>query len=130
VVRELLWSAEFSLEAFARKSAARADVFVTVSTLGRSVHAMTLALFALNRRHWLNDKSAMAEVGELERCPRDYRLRVERVLADPGLAADRLTGSVRLIREVFDEVAALAGDLYQPKFDLGARVGLSRYERG
>ena len=81
---------------------------------------MALALFAFDRRHWLNDKTAMDEIGELSARPARFRERVEGVLAAPGHGPEALRASVGAIVELFEETATIAGELYRAKFDLGA----------
>jgi hypothetical protein len=61
VVQDHLWAAEFDLVAFAPKFAARGDVYGTAACLTRAVNQIVLALFALNRKYLLNDKTALAE---------------------------------------------------------------------
>lgn len=115
VVQDQLWSVEFALHAFARKFAARGEVFLTAGTLARAVHALLLVLFALNRRHVLNDKTLLEEVEELEIAPEAFRARVESVLANLGASPEALADSVAELSRLFVEVADLAGDLYTPK---------------
>ena len=121
VVEDFLWSAEFSLEAFARKAAARGDVYLAASTLARVGHALGLALFALNRTYLLNDKTALAEIDAFEARPDAFRARVEGVLAAPGGDAAALERSVDAFQALFAECASLAGPLYTPRFRLRER---------
>ena len=78
VVRDYLFMAEFTLAAFAPKFAARSDTYGTAACLTRAVNELVLALFALNRKYPLNDKTALAEVAEFERAPREFGPRVRR----------------------------------------------------
>jgi len=118
VVQNFLWSAEFALHAFARKFARRGEVYLTASTIARCVHALVLVLFAFNRRHLLNDKTALEETASFAACPADFRRRVEALLANVGESPAKLEHSVGLTRALFEETAALAADLYSPKHDL------------
>jgi hypothetical protein len=70
VVQRYLWGAEFSLESFASKFAARGDVPNTAGCLARVAHELALVLFALNGRYWLSDKTALAEIAESGRLRR------------------------------------------------------------
>lgn len=118
VVQDQLWSVEFALNAFAGKFARRGEVYLTASTLARCVHALVLVLFALNRRHLLNDKTVLQEAAGFPLCPRDFRERVETLLAGVGREPATLERSVKVARSLFGDVVALSGDLYAPKYDL------------
>lgn len=112
IVQRYLWSCEFAFDAFAEKYADREEVFLTTSTIARCVHALTLVLFALNRRHLVNDKTALAETSDFELAPKGYRSRVEALMAQPGASPAALRTSVAKCRELFREVRQLAGVLY------------------
>ena len=118
VIGDFLWSAEFALEAFARKSASRGDSYLTTATLARVCHALTLVLFALNRVHLLNDKTALDEIDAFGRRPNAFGSRIRRVLAEPGDTPTALGRSVASVREVFDECVALTDGLYAPRHRL------------
>lgn len=118
VVREQLWSADFGLAGFAPKFAARGDVYGVAGCLTRAAHQLVLVLFALNRSYPLNDKTALAEVADFDRAPRDFGERVRGVLAAPGDSAAALTDAVARLRALVDETAALTEGLYQPRYRL------------
>jgi predicted nucleotidyltransferase len=118
VVQDYLWSVEFALHAFAPKFAMQGEVFLTASTIARCIHALVLVLFALNRRYLLNDKTALLEVSDFPLRPRDFRKRVEALLSSVGARLAELEHSVSLMNALFEEVVALSGDLYSPKYDL------------
>ena len=118
VVQDYLWSVEFALHGFARKFALRGEVYLTASTIGRCVHALVLVLFAMNRRHLVNDKAALPEISEFSLCPQDFCSRVEALLSQVGASSAELQRSVGLLRALFEEVVTLSGDLYSPKYDL------------
>ena len=118
VIEDFLWSAEFALEAFARKAAARGDAYLTTTTLGRVCHAMTLALFAINRRHLLIDKTALDEIDGFDARPDAFGRRVRSALGAPGTDDAQLTATLEDVAALFAESAALAGDRYTPRFRL------------
>ncbi|HMV48387.1 MAG TPA: nucleotidyltransferase domain-containing protein [Blastocatellia bacterium] len=118
VVQDHLWQAEFNLAAFARKFAARADAYGTVACLTRAVNQLVLALFALNRRYPLNDKTAMEEIAEFECAPADFSSRVQRTLAQAGDSAAELAAAVDGVARLFQETVAFTTELYQPRFTL------------
>lgn len=118
VVRDYLWAAEFGLAAFARKFAARSDVYGTAACLTRAVNQLILALFALNRRYLINDKTALTEVAELERAPAGFGPRVQGTLARLGDSAVELAAAVESIEQLLKETVEVTDGLYQPRFTL------------
>jgi predicted nucleotidyltransferase len=118
VVRDYLWSAEFGLAAFARKFAARSDVYGTAACLTRAVSQLILVLFALNRKYPINDKTALAEVAELERAPAEFGQRVQGTLARLGDSAVELAAAVEAIERLLKETVEVTDGLYQSRFTL------------
>lgn len=118
IVREYLWAAEFGLAAFARKFAARGDAYGTLACLTRAVNQLILVLFAVNRAYPINDKTALAEVGEFERAPRDFAARVQSALAHAGESAAELDAAVAQIEQLLQETIAATDGLYHPRFAL------------
>ena len=82
------------------------------------MHQLLLALFALNRRYLLDDKTALAEVAGFERAPREFGPRVQQALAHLGDSPAELLAAVESVAQLFRETVALAGGLYQPRFTL------------
>jgi hypothetical protein len=120
IVQDFLWSAEFSLHAFGQKFAARGEVYLTASTIARCIHALVLVLFALNRCYLVNDKTALQEISSFALCPKDFRPRVEALLAGVGDSPSVLEDSVAAAVALYGETVGLSGDLYSPKYDLAA----------
>jgi predicted nucleotidyltransferase len=118
VVQDYLWMAELGLSAFARKFATRGDTYGTAACLTSAVNQLVLALFALNRAYPLNDKTALAEVAEFARAPRDFAPRVQKVLAYLGSTAGELLSAVESVVQLAREAAALGEGLYRPRFVL------------
>lgn len=117
IVGDCLWLAEFTL-LFARDYAAKGDVYNTVGCLTRITGNLTQALFALNERYFLRDKGVMATIGAFACLPADYCAQINRSLAQPGSTAAELTQTVQQLTQSWRAVVALAGDLYQQKFQL------------
>ncbi len=118
VVLDCLWQAEFALAAFAPKFAARRDTYGTASCLTRAVSQLVLVLFALNRTYPINDKTALAEVAEFERAPRDFGPRVQQTLGQLGASPAELSAAVGSVAQLFRETVDRADGLYQPRFTL------------
>jgi hypothetical protein len=118
IVQDYLWQAEFNLAAFARKFAARADAYGAAACLTRAVNQLILVLFALNRQYPLNDKTALAEIAEFERAPREFGLRVQQTLGRVGDSAAELAAAVESVAQLFRETVELTDKLYQPRFTL------------
>jgi len=117
LVGDCLWSAEFTL-LFARDHAAKGDIYNTVGCLTRITSNLTQALFALNERYYLRDKGIMATIGAFTHLPDGYVEQINAILAHPGSTAAELTQTVQQLTQSWHAVVALAGELYQPKFQL------------
>ncbi|NLY51615.1 MAG: DUF4037 domain-containing protein [Firmicutes bacterium] len=115
VVATELWKAEFAL-LFADAYAAKGDVYNTVGCLARICGCLTQALFALNEKYFMNDKGALEIVERFILSPPDYRERVSRLLASSGSDPNKLVETVTAVREIWSEIVALSGDLYQSKY--------------
>lgn len=118
VVRDYLFMAEFTLTAFAPKFAARSDAYGTAACLTRAVNELALALFALNRKYPINDKTVLAEVAEFERAPPEFGPRVQRTLAQLGTSAEELVAAVECVVQLLRETIARTDGLYHPRFTL------------
>ena len=118
VVRDYLFMAEFTLTAFAPKVAARSDTYGTAACLARAVNELVRALFALNRRYPLNDKTALVEVAEFERAPHGFGPRVQKALGHLGASPADLGAAVEGVAQLLREAIDLTDGLYQPRFML------------
>jgi hypothetical protein len=118
VVRDFLFMAEFTLTAFAPKVAARSDTYGTAACLTRAVNELVMALFALNRKYPLNDKTALAEVAEFELAPREFGPRVQETLVRLGHGPAELGAAVEGVAQLFRGTVALADGLYRPRYTL------------
>lgn len=115
VVQELLWSVEFGAGAFARKLAARGDVYGTAGCLARFAHQLVLVLFALNRHYLVNEKTALEEIEAFPLAPAHFRSRIEELLAAPGRSPEALAAALARLEALFQETAELAGNLYRSR---------------
>lgn len=114
IIQEHLWSVEFSLMN-AKKYAARACVYTTVGCMTRMAAELTQVLFALNRIYFVTEKGALKTIDTFAIRPKDYAKRMNAILSHPG-SGDRLTGSLKLLEGIVQEVIALANPIYQPKY--------------
>jgi predicted nucleotidyltransferase len=114
IVRDFLWSAEFSL-LFARGFAARHDVLNTSGCMTRCARALVQVLFARNEVFFTSDKTVQAEIERFSACPRDFGPRLEALLAALGASGGELAGSVEAMRKLVAESVALCPE-YHPKY--------------
>lgn len=118
VVQDYLWAAEFGLRAFARTYATRSDGYGTAACLTCAVNQLVLVLFALNREYLINGKTALAEVAEFARAPRQFAPRVQKTLAHLGLSTPELVAAVENVTQLFRETVELTDGLYKPRYTL------------
>jgi len=118
VVQDYLWQAEFGLTAFAPKFARRSGAYGTAACLARAVNQLLLVLFALNRKYLMDDKTALAEVAEFERVPREFGRRVQQTLGHLGGSPQELSAAVESVTQLFRETVELTDGLYQSRFTL------------
>ena len=62
------------------------------------------------------DKTALAEIDEFERAPRDFEPRVQQTLGRLGASAAELVAAVESVAQLFRETAELTDKLYQSSF--------------
>lgn len=101
-----LGEARFSLDA-AGKSALRGDVHHVAGSAFRSVVCMVQALFGLNERYWINEKSAVSLVDALPLRPDGFARRVGMILGGLGLEPEALRRSLQALRELLDDTHSL-----------------------
>jgi predicted nucleotidyltransferase len=106
LIRKHLFDAIFEAE-LARKPAERGDVLLVAGCLFRAAGFLTLVLYAMNRRYWINDKGAFAESRGFRNRPARFHATAARVLGTPGRRPAELVASVesmlRLARELADK---------------------------
>jgi len=117
IVGDCLWAAEFTL-IFARGYAANGEIYNTIGCLTRVTANLTQVLFALNERYFLRDKQVMTTIATFALLPAGYCEQINAILAHPGSTSTELTQTVQQLAQSWREIVALAGDLYQPKFQL------------
>jgi predicted nucleotidyltransferase len=118
VVQDFLFMAEFTLTAFAPKFAARSDSYGTASCLSRAANELVLALFALNRKYPINDKTALLEITDFELVPPEFASRVQNTFAHLGASPADLLAAVQTMTQLLRDAINLAGGLYQTRYVL------------
>jgi hypothetical protein len=118
IIVDSLWSAEFTL-IHARGFAEKADIYNTVGCLTRAAANLTQTLFAINEKYFLGDKKVMEKMAAFEILPDDYAKNLLGILARPGETRADLERAVAGLEALWQSVAALAGERYQPKFQAG-----------
>jgi len=107
LVRRFGFEAGFCL-LIAAKPVRRADVTYVAGCVFRAVACLLIVLFALNRAHWLNEKGALRLAGRFRIVPPEFCERVEVIWGSVVKDSDALTTASAMIRELNDEVKALA----------------------
>jgi hypothetical protein len=115
IVQDSLWGAEFSL-LLCRKFGGAADVCNAVGCMTRVAQFLIHALFALNKKYFVSEKSANRLIADFPSRPRDFTSRLAAVLASPGAISEELGKSVELLSALWFETADLTGGTYQPRF--------------
>jgi predicted nucleotidyltransferase len=106
-VTKHLFDAEFEIS-IAAKPAERADVMYVAGCLFRAAGFMTLVLYALNRKFFLNEKGAMAESRGLAIKPARFHDAVASVLGSIGTTPAEMSASVDLFQSLVAELRQLA----------------------
>jgi len=106
-VTKHLFDAEFEIS-IAAKPAERADVMYVTGCLFRAAGFMTLVLYALNRKFFLNEKGAMAESRGFEIKPAGFHDNVASVLGSVGTTPAELAASVLSFQSFAAELRQLA----------------------
>ncbi len=102
-----LFDAEFEIS-IAAKPAERADVMYVAGCLFRAAGFMTLVLYALNRRFFLNEKGAFAESQRFAIKPARFHDTAASVLGSIGATSAELSASVESFQSLVAELNQLA----------------------
>jgi predicted nucleotidyltransferase len=105
--RKHLFDAEFEIM-IAAKPAERIDVMYVAGCLFRAAGFMTLVLYALNRRFYLNEKGAFAESRGFAIKPARFHDTVASVLGNVGTSRVELAASVDSFQSLAAEMRQLA----------------------
>jgi predicted nucleotidyltransferase len=114
LIQNQLWEARFALDT-CRKSAARGDAFYVAGCLFRCAACMVQAIFALNERYLINEKSSVEAADSLPLRPANFKETVDSVLARPGERPEELESSVECLENQLEVVEDLcAGSIRKP----------------
>ena len=102
-----LFDAEFEIS-IAAKPAERTDVMYVAGCLFRAAGFMTLVLYALNRKFFLNEKGAIAESRGFAIKPARFHDTVANVLGNLGTTPAELSASVARFQRLAAELRQLA----------------------
>jgi hypothetical protein len=106
VVHRFVFEANFSL-LISEKSSNRSDVTYVAGCLFRSIGCVLQILFALNRKHWMNEKGAVGLADRFDLVPFRFKERVERAWQLLESNPSYLREAIRTVRELIEEVNRL-----------------------
>jgi uncharacterized protein YjiS (DUF1127 family) len=89
------------------KSVNRSDVTYVAGCLFRSIGCVLQIVFALNRKHWMNEKGALALADRFDLVPSRFKERVERAWQHLEPNPVSLREAIRTVRELTEEVNRL-----------------------
>jgi hypothetical protein len=119
IVQDCLWGAEFTL-LLGHNFAAAADVYSSVGSMTRVAQFLMHAIFALNEQYFVNDKHASRLVDTFARQPREFSIRLARVLAAAGSEPAALLHSLEDLQELWQETVQLTNGAYEARYSSGA----------
>jgi predicted nucleotidyltransferase len=106
LLRKHLFDSVFEIE-IARKAAASHDTIYVAGCLFRAAGFMTLVLYALNRKFFLNEKGALPESEKFPIRPPAFHRDIRQILGSLGADASGLRASIDSMRRVHTGLAVL-----------------------
>jgi hypothetical protein len=106
LVRRFVFEADFCL-LISDKTVNRSDVTYVAGCLFRSIGCVLQIVFALNRKHWMNEKGALALADRFDLVPSRFKERVERAWQHLEPNPVSLREAIRMVRELTEEVNRL-----------------------
>ena len=113
-VNSFVWGSKFTLEN-GRKGVRHSEAYISVGYLVRCVSEMVQALYALNETYFMNDKYVYRDIAAFTMVPPDFLARVGQIVSG-GTGPHELAERYARAAALRDELEALAGDLYTPRF--------------
>ena len=119
IINNFLWQAEFALEV-ATKQAHSGNVFFVAGCLTRIASSIIQVLYALNETYFVSDKRLRNDLEQFNSKPRDFGMRLDRMLGDIGRDSKELSETLLNAQILLSEIIGLCKGIYTPKFDLHA----------
>ncbi|HSU90782.1 MAG TPA: nucleotidyltransferase domain-containing protein [Sporolactobacillaceae bacterium] len=107
IITKHMFDAEFEIS-IAAKPAARGDVMYVAGCLFRAAGFMTLVLYGLNRKFFLNEKGAFAESRRFTIKPPRFHDAIAKILGNMGHTPAELSASVEGFQSIAQEIRAIA----------------------
>jgi hypothetical protein len=117
IIQDSLWGAEFSL-LFCRRFAGAADVYNAAGCMSRVAQYLVHALFALNKQYFVSDKYAKRLLEQFQLRPREFMIRLELALSNPGSDSAELGRSAEILTALWLETVELTAGTYRSRFHL------------
>ena len=114
VVQQSLWNSEFTIWQ-AKRFLKTNDIYNIAGCLTRSLKSLTTALLALNEVYSIGDKRIIERITSAKLRPENFAERVEDILSTKK---ESLPLNIDKLVSLQKDVVKLAGDLYQPYFQL------------
>jgi hypothetical protein len=113
-INGFVWGAWFTLES-GKKLIRSGEPYLVTGHLVRSVMEMVQALYALNETYFMNDKYVYRDIAGFTMVPHDFMARVDQIVGG-GTSVHELAERYDRAVTLRDDLEALAGDLYTPRF--------------
>jgi hypothetical protein len=120
LIEKHLFDARFEIE-IAERPAERGDIMYSAGCLFRAAGFMTLVLYRLNRRYFVNEKWAFLDSRGFQVKPHAFHDTVGALLSRPGGHLQGLAGSVAAMRAALESLERLChAELVEPRSDTPA----------
>lgn len=116
IISSFMWDSEFALT-HCKKAAERGQVFMVAGCLTRIASDWVQTLYALNETYFLSEKRFYKEEPIFRHKPREFRARLEQILGGIGASRPELLTTVSRTEALFQEMKALCGEMYTPRFN-------------
>jgi hypothetical protein len=113
-VNAWLWGAGFTLVGV-KHTPDRGEAYLVAGCLTRAATELIQALYAINETYFMNDKYVYRDIAQFRLAPADFMARVDALMGGDNSPSD-LQRRVDLAAQLREEVLALVGDTYTPRF--------------
>lgn len=115
IIDTFTWDAQFTLDN-ARKSAKRGDAYFVAGCMTRIASDLVQTIYALNETFFLSHKRLKRDAVRFTLVPGRFVERIEQVLGQIGWDGDGLKEALSSMEAALNEIIALCGSLYTPRF--------------